>query len=350
MITNHGDSSDPKMSIERLRRHLFENSKAKFWDYDPRHLSIGLEVEYFIAHDDPSGDRLANRSKYLEVMSHLIRCNGYRDRGLEDQPGRVSRDTKNGFIVIKPDFAWHILEVSLPPCKTLEEVSTLLGLVLDEVDAALARSGLKRLDLSCLSDPPPAVDLVQLDRLGQISETFRPRTMDRPTQDPSFPAYVAATHVHLNVSNEAMLATLPMLYRLDRALANRFTRVQNFRGQQYDNVRTALYRDTLGEDYLLHTYPARPASNLKELCDQMNRSPKLFPRDKFFPVRDMSYIRPTRYGTLEFRSSCSFHQVEKIVDIVKWRIAQVMTVTGVTSPIVLPELEFLRRYMQKDSA
>lgn len=340
----------PNMSTELLREYLFGSPKAKFWDYDPDKLTFGIEVEYFVARTSPDGFQLAKREEYLSVVSELVCHHGYIDRGLPDQPGRISRDVDAGFIVIKPDFAWHILEVSLPPFKSLGELKTLLTDVLYSVDYALAKFGLKRLDLSCLSDPPSSIDLVKLDRLGQISETFKPKRADRPTQDPAFPAYVAATHVHLNVSNEDVLTFFPALYQLDRVIAQRFTRGQFFRGQTYENVRTALYRDTLGDDYLLHTYPPEPATSLNELCDQMNRSPKLFPRDGFFPVRDMSYIRPTRYGTLEFRSACSFNHVDKIIDIVKWRQAQIIAATGVHPAIITPELEFLQSCMSKASA
>ena len=339
-----------QMSTERLREYLFGSPKAKFWDYDPDKLTIGIEVEYFVAKISPDGFQLAKRDEYLSVVSELVGHHGYIDRGLPDQPGRISRDVDMGFVVIKPDFAWHILEVSLPPCKSLDEIETLLQDVLCTVDAVLAKFGLERLDLSCLSDPPSSIDLVKLDRLGQISETFKPKTAERPTQDPEFPAYVAATHVHLNVSNEQVLAYFPMLYHLDRLIASRFTRGKLFMGQNYVKVRKALYRDTLGSDYLLHTYPPAPATSLNELCDQMNRSPKLFPRDGFFPVRDMSYIRPTRYGTLEFRSACSFNHVDKIIDIVKWRQAQIIAATGVHPAIITPELEFLQSYMRKASA
>jgi hypothetical protein len=350
MFSRQNEVMHPQMSTERLREYLFGSPKAKFWDYDPDKLTLGIEVEYFIGKTNSDGFQLAKRPEYLSVVSELVSHHGYFDRGLRDQPGRISRDVDSGFIVIKPDFAWHILEVSLPPCKSLDELESLLTNVLCSVDAALGKFGLKRLDLSCLSDPPPSIDLVNLDRLEQISETFKPKRVDRPTQDPEFPAYVAATHVHLNVSNEEVLTCFPALYHLDKVISERFNRGRTFRGRTYENVRTALYRDTLGHDYLLHTYPIEPATNLNELCDQMNRSPKLFLRDGFFPVRDMSYIRPTRYGTLEFRSACSFNNVDKIIEIVKWRRAQIIAATGVHPVISTPELEFLRSYMQKASA
>jgi len=344
------EKMDEKMTVEKLRKHLFEKTKAKFWDYDANQISVGVEVEYFIARATDASFQLATESEYMDTIICLKKDHGYHDRGLPDQPGRVSRDTDSGFVVIKPDFAWHILEISLPPRKTPGEISQLLYNVLHEVDCALSKAKLKRLDISCLPDRPKSMDLVKLDRLGQISQTFQPRRSDRPTQDPTFPAYIAATHVHLNVSSESTLTMMPRLYALDRIINEKFNRARTFCGQSYENVRTSMYRDTLGEDYLLHTYPIKPATNLAELSDQMNRSPKLFPMDTFFPVRDMSYIRPTRYGTLEFRSACSYKNVEKIEEIVRWRLAQFIAASGIFSKNPTAELQFLRQHLQKDSA
>ena len=316
------------MNAERLRQHLFTGPRVPFWDYDPGKLTVGIEVEYFIAHVDRHSFRLATKNEYFQVITHLKNDFGYKDYQLVDQPGRVSLDTEHGFVAIKPDFAWHILEISLPPRSSLDSLRLLLTRVFSQVDRALAKVGLERLDISCLDHIPENIELVELDRLGQISKTFKPQSFDRPTQNPNFPAFIAATHVHLNASSEDMLAHMPKLYQIDHVISTMFTRTRSFCGRSYRNARTDMYRDTLGEDYLLHTYPKKIAEDLQTLADLMNQSPKLFPEDRFFPVRDMSYIRPTRYGTLEFRSCCSFKNLDVILDIVKWRCAQLIAGTA----------------------
>lgn len=323
------ESLNTPMTIEKLRQHLFTNKKVSFWNYDEAKLTIGVEVEYFIAQVLPTGFRLATRNEYMLVAEILMSHFGYIDRHLPDQPGRLSKDTELGFVTVKPDFAWHILEISLPPRKNTEEIRTLLTTVFNEIDEALAAVGLERLDLSCLPSTPKNMELVSLNRLGEIASTFRQRSTTKPTQDPAFPAYITATHVHLNASSEEMLKVLPALYNLDHLISKKFTRANFFQGKVYENARTKMYRDTLGDDYLLHTYPPIPAHDLQTMVSLMNRSPRLFPADPFFPVRDMSYIRPTRYGTLEFRSCCSFKSIETLLKIVECRIAQLLAATGI---------------------
>ena len=312
------------MTVERLRQHLFGGPQVPFWNYDPDQITAGVEIEYFIAQTYDDGSfKLATKDEYLEVMEHLKNDFGYKDRKLLDQPGRVSRDTESGFIAIKPDFAWHILEISLPPRKHLAELRKLLDQVFMEIDTALSKVKLSRLDRASLPDVPDNFDLVALDRLGQISETFISNpTM--PTAIPVFPALITATHVHLNVFNEDAYKALKSLYETDAIISRKFTRPAIFRGQQYQDLRGALYKETLGPNYLMCDRPSVVPASLQDVCDLMNRSSKLFPHDRFYPVRDMTLIRGSKYGTLEFRSSCSFVAAESIIEIVKWRITQVL--------------------------
>ena len=176
------------MTIEKLRQHLFLQKKVPFWNYQESNLTIGLEVEYFIAQRSNQEIRLATRSEYILMTRILIEKFAYVDRGFADQPGRISKDTEFGYVTIKPDFAWHILEVSLPPRRSLSDLKDLLMQIFSEVDEALAAVNLERLDLSCLPTPPKNMDLVSMPRLRGITNTFMVKSDRRPTQDPFFPA------------------------------------------------------------------------------------------------------------------------------------------------------------------
>ena len=321
---NDKESKTEPMTVERLRKHLFGGPQVPFWNYDPTQITIGIEVEYFIAHVHPNGGfTLATKAEYLRVIDILMRDEGYKDRRLQDQPGRVSMDTACGFIAIKPDFAWHILEISFPPRKSTTELRELLTSVFDQVDRALAQVGLERLDISALPDVPEKMELVELDRLSQVKNTLTANP-DSPTSVPYFPALITATHIHLNVFSEEDLKYLEKLYEIDSKISKKFTRPTKFRGCKYDDLRSNLYRDAFGPDYLLHTVPPTVPDSLSTLSDLMNKSRKVFPGDPFFPVRDMSFIRPTKFGTLEFRSSCSFRDLNLIIEIANWRVAQVI--------------------------
>jgi hypothetical protein len=314
----------PPMTVERLRNHLFGPANVPFWDYDPAKLTVGVEVEYFIAQSHGATYTLAKKEQYMAVIRNLIRDHGYKERCLVDQPGRVSRDTDVGFICIKPDYAWHILEISFPPRPGTRELRPLLTSVLAEVDAALAKEGMVRLDLSCLPEPPAEMDLVKLDRLVSADTSCNQKIEGQPTTDPNFPAYVAATHIHLNTSSEESIASFPAIYETEPLTMRLYTRARSFAGCLLENARTELYANTLGRDYPLHTIPRKIPRRIEDLVEAMNAGRKLYPNDPFFPVRDMSYVRPTKYGTVEFRSACSYSSPEILLEIALWRKIQML--------------------------
>ncbi|MCX6119881.1 MAG: hypothetical protein NT027_20290 [Proteobacteria bacterium] len=309
--------SNDLMTPERLRNYWFSNQRVPFWNYDPNQLTIGLEIEYFIAKVHGDTFTLASKAQYLEVINHLVSNSGYVDRQLKDQPGRVSKDTSNGFIAIKPDFAWHILEIALPPRHTIPEIRALLESTFHDVDQALAKVGLERLDLSCLPDVPEKMDLVELDRLSGYQVESKQHSSCNALA--FFPALIAATHVHINCCNEESLSKVPKLYEWEPKAQKLFTRAKEFQRKVYPNVRSTFYETAFGEKYLLRTTPSKVPSSLNDYVDLLNSSSKLFPNDPFFAVRDMSYIRPTRHGTFEFRSSCSYKNIEEILMIATFR-------------------------------
>lgn len=307
------------MTVERLREHLFGGPQVPFWNYDPAQITIGMEIEYFIAHVKGESFTLATKAEYLQVMDHLKHDAGYKDYNLYDQPGRVSRDTELGFIAIKPDFAWHILEISLPPRKKIEDLRTLLQTVFGEVDRALAKVGLERLDISCLPEVPEKMELVELDRLNMFSKSVNQRNNSNQLIEPFFPALIAATHVHLNASNERVFSYLPILFEIERSTIAIYNRATMFSGKIFSNVRDQFLLDTMGSSYKLKGLPERTPKDLHEYVFLMNSSNHAFPHDRFFPVRDVTYIRPSKYGTLEFRSSCSTISIEGLIEIALWR-------------------------------
>lgn len=312
------------MTVERLRKHWFGPGRVPFWNYDPDQLTIGLEIESFIGRYVSGRLQMATKKQYMDVMTQLVKNCGYTDRSLKDQPGRVSKDTPSGFIAIKPDFAWHILEIALPPRSDVSQIRTLLEKTFAEVDAALKVVGLERIDLSCLPDVPEAMELVALDRLSGFKSA---NSLDpvRSHLD-VFPALIAATHVHINCCDEFGFGSMKELYQRDLLAQKLFTRANQFKGFTENNFRSQFYEECFGKEYLLRTVPLEIPTSLVDYAESFNKSPKLFPNDRFFPVRDMSYIRPTPQGTMEFRSACSYLDINKIIEIVTFRRSQVIEI------------------------
>jgi len=316
------------MTEERLRAHWFGGLQAPFWNYNPAELTMGVELEYFIARGDEKNFILANKQEYFETIRHLTSGNRYKDHKLHDQPGRISKDTRAGYVAIKPDFAWHILEISLPPRPSITQMRELVEETLGEVDAALAAAGLKRLQISCLPHPPPQVDLVELERMSAFTQSVTQKAAEGssfdPFVDPLFPAYMVSTHVHFNAFDLSALSLWPSLFAIEAEVGEIYCRARSFSGRDVRSVRTEFMKKTMGSGYKLKGIPDPVPTSIEDYVLAMNTSTRAFPKDPFFPVRDVSYIRPSRYGTIEFRSACSAYAVDEIIEIICWRMMQLL--------------------------
>jgi hypothetical protein len=331
-----------QMTEERLHAHWFGGPQVPFWNYDPAKITMGVEIEYFIARGDDASFTLATREDYRKVRDYLIDKLGYIDRNLHDQPGRVSKDTHLGFIAIKPDFAWHILEVSLPPRSAIAELGALIDSVQIDIDTALREHGLRRLGISCLPGPRK-VELVGQERLSEFASAAHARlgmaAKTDPFCDPMFPAYTAATHVHLNAFNEQALSLWPVLFAIEAGAGEIYCRGKTFAGVTVESVRSEFLNRAMGADYRLKAIPDMKPQNISDYVGLMNSSTFAFPHDRFFPVRDVSYVRPSKYGTIEFRSACTAPAVEQIQEIVCWRVIQLVAAHRcLTSKAPIPEI------------
>ena len=299
------------LTPERLREHWFSRPAYPHWQYRLENLLFGLEVEYHVA--QKGNHRRLFKKADFEAFVRLLKQYGYAKYESVAHHWRVSKDTELGYIVIKPDFAFHVLEIALPPRSDLAVMTNLLNEVLQEVDSCIDDLGFERLSESFLHLNPSELELVETARLEGYLECLQDQARKNEFSERHFPAFMAATHVHLNVSAEEDLRLLPILYELEWLALTLFDRTHH--PPDVRSLRTLYYRNAFGNDYRLVGVPERIPFSLSEYIQQFNASPRLFPYDPFFPVRDCSLIRPTMYGTLEFRSACSPLKIETAGDI-----------------------------------
>jgi hypothetical protein len=255
----------------------------------------------------------------------LARRGGYEIRSQTEGQGFfcLGQDTSSGYISIKPDFAMHLLEVSLPPRRNEEELRALLQQTLRVLDESLAEAGLYRDERSIVSDPGARFELAEVGRLRGYVEQFPARSeTSAELYFPHYPALIASTHVHLNVPLDRSLGLMQFMYELEWLAIRLFSKSYFFDGREYGCARVLLYEDSLGESYRLKTVPEKVPTTLDEYVAAFNSSPAYFSADPFFPVRDLSFIRPRHFGTLEFRSACSQSRVEEILDVAAFRVLQ----------------------------
>ncbi|MBF0207930.1 MAG: hypothetical protein HQK53_13710 [Oligoflexia bacterium] len=314
------------LTEETLRKRLFpDNHKTPYWDYDFNKLSCGVEVEYLIG-DAIVNDKLMKRDQYLRLITELEK-HGFKNRGLGDQQYRVSKDIENGFIAIKPDFAFHILELAFPPFNSIETFSKILNETTWLIDSILQQQNLTRINSFIIN--PNLIDedksFVNQERLdGYISIIKEIKKRDHlEFSEPLFPACIAAIHIHLNASSEVDLRLIPFMYEMEPIIINKFNKFINYNTRYFgNNIRALIYNHTFGKNYFLSGFPSKIPRDLKSYTELYNNSDPIFPKDPFFPVRDYSFIRPTTFNTMEFRSLDTILDNSKILHAIAWRILQ----------------------------
>jgi len=311
------------LTVDRLHSHLFSQSKYPSWNGDIEKLIFGVESEYLVLRQGTQ-DEYLDGIRFLQLLDQLKTKHSYKQRSSEDI-WRISKDTEWGFVTIKPDFGFHILEISYPPRGCPRELRVLIKRTLTEVDEALDQIDFERAPYGVVRNPEFAFECVQIDRLKNFIEQFSPRTQNSSKYYfPHFPAMIAATQVHLNISHEGVFRDLTAMYELEWKIVDEFSTSTQFNNEILGCARTLLYEETLSSDYRLKNIPNPIPTDIESYVELFNSSRTLFKHDTFFPVRDMTAIRPRPFGSIEFRSTCTQGDVDRILGICAYRAAQVM--------------------------
>jgi hypothetical protein len=301
---------------------LFAKPKYPHYGGDLNNLIFGIETEYIVRHK-------LDRERYLSRMEFETVCNtlkskyGYKSRSVDDI-ARLSIDTELGFVCIKPDFAYNILEISYPPRRAPDELRDLIEKITDQIDTSLSEIGFTRAESSVVPRTPFNFDLVEFERHSLWLTFFTKRNeKSSPFFFPEYPAMTAATQVHLNILDETFFARLPLMYELEWFAVSRFSKSRIFNEQKNTCSRVLLVDTTLGKDYPLRTVPSKVPNSIEQYLDLLLQTPKYFPKDPFYPSKDYTFIRPRPFGSVEFRSTCSQSSVEDQLKICAFRALQV---------------------------
>lgn len=313
------------LTLDAYLRAFSGPKKYPAWTRTIESMLFGVELEFIIHHQDRP-DRLLRRNDVNRLV-HALRSAGGFDSSLTPKNPlyyTLGLETRQGYIAVKPDFAFHILEVSLPPRSDLRESADLIHSTLESIDRSLASVGLQRSEQSVVQDPNIPFDLVPNPRLAGYLEQF-PLRADQSSSFyfPHYPALIAAAQIHVNVPVQDLIPLLPALYQLEWLAIHLFSQSRQFDSREVGCARVLMYEDSLGPDYKIKTIPSKIPETIEEYVRLFNNSPGYFREDPFFPVRDLTFIRPRPYGTTEFRSTCSQGSVDKVLELQAFRALQV---------------------------
>jgi len=324
------NASEKTMTPELLRKKLFsKNSVHDLNRFDFSQVKFGVEVEYLIESLDDYKPKWMNRENFTSFLTGMKSFGFSKVSGISDQY-RIGKDFKNGFVAIKPDFVFHILEIAFLPMNSFEDFAVIYTELLQNIDCVLLDLGYKRSHKTfAFPLKESEFEFVDLDRLKGSSDLIKKFNEDYYKNNifctPNFPASIVSTHIHMNFNHESYIEFLPLMYEMETLVNDNFTMcATQIDGQSIKNLRTLLYHYTLGESYSLTTVPKKIPRSLEDLTALYNESPKYYVNDTFFPSRDLCFIRFSGHGTIEFRSACTLFDLDSIFKLIAFRYAQIL--------------------------
>jgi hypothetical protein len=304
-----------------LKKRFLRASKYPTYKSARDDLLVGVELEYLIENvDEPHV--LLNKEDALALYKYLTSDCGFEARTLSD-PFRVGMETEMGYITLKPDFAYHLVEISLPPRKRAEDLELLIHSTLNRLDLALTHFGYRRAAYSTYPTSTIQYDMVQTERLIAFMDYARSiKSQQSPFSNPNYPALISSVQVHLNILSDGFFSLLPYLYEPEWKVISLFSNSTTFDGRFVGCARILFYEATLGNAYYLKTMPEVVPTSWEEYAKALDRTPRYDSNDQASIPRDYSLIRPREFGSVEFRSACSQVSVSAIMAICAFRVLQ----------------------------
>jgi hypothetical protein len=286
-------------------------------------LIVGVELEYLIEKEsEPLA--LINREEALELYSLLTSDFGFKVLTPRDS-FRLSMETKVGYVTVKPDFAFHLVEISLPPRGSPSELAQLITFILDRLDQALARLKFRRATYSAYPKSSIRYDMVESDRLARFMKYAESAQIGgSPFSNPNYPAIISSVQVHLNILTDEFFPLLPYLYEPEWKIVSMFSNSSVFDEETIGCARILFYEMTLGSNYFLKTIPPIVPKSWDDYASAFNKTPSYDHNGASALPRDYSLIRPREFGSVEFRSACSQISMPSIMAICAMRILQLL--------------------------
>lgn len=283
------------------------------WDGGAAGLFFGVEHERFVFGPDRPPTDAAIGTFFDLLLAAGGRCT-HRDRLGRCLTVKLSVDEHE--VSIKNDFCSHIVETVFPPLQRAATFRHLFDQVDRRLNLAAKGSGLRFLGGSVLGDVPPKTVLRPSDTDAQ-GQRLR-ELIDRPLPnsrlaEPCFFAAICATQIHFNILDAKFFGALRKLYALEYLFPLLFSNGRVFRDQSAHCIRPLMYGGNFRSDYWACSIPTPIPTTVQDYAQALTNS-RTF-------IRDYSFIAPTRYGTVEFRTGCSQPNAERILEMVALRMA-----------------------------
>lgn len=290
-------------------------------------LFVGVELEYLVL----CGNKPATLNDYRKILFELQSC--WKNTELVhigDVTTLIRTIDENFRIEVKPDFSYNVVEISLGK-GTFQNLKIHLSSTLADLSLAIASAGL---NIHCASFKKLNREEIKISSWGHLVGYLKQfPDIDKPFGSSWYPAEIAAAQVHLDILSSDYFELAVFLYLQEFIFLKDFTQLVNVNGIPTP-ARYKSYEDGLGQKYLAKTVPECIYRNSAEYIRMIEETPHLFTADPICPVKDLSFIRPRAYGSVEFRSACTSTDPNYIEALVIARFSQLICAVKLKESII----------------
>lgn len=313
--------------INVIKRHL----GTKVFELVQKGISIGIEHEFFLMSKDGSPANLGESQEFFRKLENekfkaeKTKCGLFK--------GVVKNNPDGTWDSIKYEYPPHLIEISTSPKFNLIEQDHNIGELLDLVATAAHKANLNVLHKHYIANPP-MIDLKTLEKTesvhAKIIDSRKKISESKGELDRmiyNFPERVASTQIHVGgidwVTNKDYLKNLLKTEPAAYAIVS-----QDIIKNSHIDERWVGYLKLFGDDPLF----GFSTSNLYETDQWVNyfssKMPKANTAENFLKgyssVRDLRFIKPKPFGTLEFRSAPAQDTRSSIMKCAAIRLAQAL--------------------------
>ncbi|WP_373652687.1 hypothetical protein [Schlesneria sp. DSM 10557] len=280
--------------------------------FDSTARQFGVEQEQFVLHDNgtaPSHEEIDRLWAGLCGSGFQIHAVNNHGRVLS-----VARMVTQGLLVVTNDSCTHIVEVALPPYRSLtdfrRDYCETWGLVTEQLRGLglqLRLGGALPMPVREVHWRPKETD-PEGERLYKLVHR---EPLNTPLFHSAFPACFAATHISLGVREQEAINLLAGYYSFEFLVPLWFSTSPQFQSVKAHCVRPLAWEANFHQPYPLLGIPDPLPCDLAEY--------ELY-RSQCF-LRDYSFVAIRNAERLEFRSACSQPTVEAVEQLISFRMA-----------------------------
>ena len=274
-------------------------------------LLFGIEQEFFIFNKDGT----VPSNKEIDGLYFSFLKNGYElfEKNENKEIIGIKKTTQFGEILLISEVCTHIIEIVFPPLSKLNNFELLYNEIVTNLITILNESNLIMFYKAILSEFPKNFIIRTSSKTKNRLLNYDYNTKNKYSLN-LFLILISSTQIHLNILDNKFYNNLLKYYHFEYLFPLLFSNSSNYEELNAHCIRPLLYKDNYHENYYANSFPEILPNTEYKYSQFLNKSVGF--------VRDYTLICPRpELQTVEFRTTCTQYDLNKILDIIALRVA-----------------------------